>query len=493
MANQTWVSVFVLVGFPGLPEKFHATASLAFFLIYNMALLSNIIVLGLIILKEHLHQPMYLIICNLALSDLLLDTVTLPKIIAKYWFGDGSLRFAACFFQMFFVHNLGTLDSFIILLMAADRFVAICKPLHYCSIITNKVVSISCVMFWSVAGIIGLAIAIMGAQLPYCGPNKVKNCFCSLTPVSVLSCADSLMTRRAVFIIALVVHLVPLSFIIFSYVIIIRKIHLMSRSDNLQKLYYTCTTHWFVIFFYFIPRLTVYTYNQVQLFPNADLNVLLICLYTFLPHFTSPIIFCLRTEEIKNTLRHLFRKIIKFVIAAPIYDSRERFQPPGTLNEYHNHYKYGISFLITAEFGFCRVGRNCSAGKSPTKQQRQENPPIHNQRGHAYIRDKMNQVWIPQDLVVPAHDQKAYYTCITHLLVIALYYVPRVFLYIAKLIGLVLNADVNILLLCLYTFVSHVANPIIYCLMTKEIKQTLAVILNRHFRACDSLDGPLAD
>ncbi|XP_073524992.1 olfactory receptor 6B1-like [Phyllobates terribilis] len=310
MVNQSNVGEFVLLGFPGVAEKFHIAVSLSFFVIYNIALFSNGIVLGLISLQEHLHQPMYIIIGNLALSDLIFDTLTLPKIIAKYWFSDGSLSFVACFFQMFFVHNLGSLDSFIIMLMAIDRFIAICRPLHYSSIISNKMVSMFCFIFWSIASLIGLWIAIMGAYLPYCGPNRIKNCFCALTPVSVLSCVDSINVRRTVFTIALVVHLLPLSFIIFSYVFIIWKIRLMAHSQNWQKMFYTCTTHWLVIFLYFVPRLVVYTYNQSQLISNADVNVLLICIYTFVPHFTSPIIYCLRTEEIRNTIKNFFRKLV---------------------------------------------------------------------------------------------------------------------------------------------------------------------------------------
>ncbi|XP_063806667.1 olfactory receptor 6B1-like [Pseudophryne corroboree] len=310
MANTTDVFEFVLLGFPGLSEKFHLVVSLIFFLMYNVSLFSNGLVIALIIQREHLHQPMYVIIGNLALSDLIFDTLTLPKIIAKYWFRDDSLSFNACFFQMFFVHNLGSLDSFIIMLMAVDRFVAICKPLHYCSIITNKVVSIFCFIFWLIAAAVGLGIAVMGARLPYCGPNKIRNCFCSLTPVAVLSCVDSIVTRRTVFTIALVVHLFPLSYIISSYAIIIWKIHLMTHFGNWQNLLYTCTTHWLVIFLYFVPRLAVYVYNQFQLISNADVNTLLICIYTFVPHFISPIIYCLRTEEIKQTLRKVFLNMV---------------------------------------------------------------------------------------------------------------------------------------------------------------------------------------
>ncbi|KAM4702145.1 olfactory receptor 52K1-like [Discoglossus pictus] len=109
-----------------------------------MSILANTTVIALIILKKHLHQPMYIIIANLALSDLLFDTITLPKIIAKYWFGAASMSFFECMFQLFWIHHLGSVDSFIIMLMAVDRYVAICKPLHYSSLMTNKLVVLIC-------------------------------------------------------------------------------------------------------------------------------------------------------------------------------------------------------------------------------------------------------------------------------------------------------------------------------------------------------------
>ncbi|XP_073473813.1 olfactory receptor 1M1-like [Aquarana catesbeiana] len=300
---------FILIGFPGLPEKFHSLVSISFFLIYNISLYANLIVVVLLLLRRHLHQPMYVIIGNLAVSDLLFDTLTLPKIIAKYWFGDGSLSYTACFIQMFFVHYLGSLDSYIVMLMAIDRYIAICKPLRYHSIISNRLVAIICLVFWIFAAAIGLAVTSLGLILPFRGTNRVKSCFCSLTPVAVLSTVDSASSRRTGFVIAMISHLCPFSFIVFSYIIIISKVYSTGRTENWQKAFYTCTTHWLVIGLYFIPRLTVYTYNQIKLIPNTDLNVFLICLYTFAPHFTSPIIFCLRTEEIKRTLGKVLKLI----------------------------------------------------------------------------------------------------------------------------------------------------------------------------------------
>ncbi|KAG8431393.1 hypothetical protein GDO86_018897, partial [Hymenochirus boettgeri] len=300
MANLSTVYEFILIGFPGLQQIFHVPVSIVMLLVYSISLTANILVIGLIIVKKQLHQPMYIIIANLALSDLLFDTITLPKIIAKYWFGAGSISFYGCFFQMFCAHYLGSLDSFIIMLMAVDRYVAICKPLRYHSIIGNRLVGFACYFFWILAAIIGLAIVLIAGLLPFCGPNLVKNCFCASPSVIILACVDVTIARRIGFIIGMIVHLLPLSVIIISYIIIIRVVHSSAGNENWQKAFYTCTTHMFVIGLYFIPRLFVYVTGQIPLILNADLNVLIFCLYTFIPHVASPIIYCLRTKEIRN-------------------------------------------------------------------------------------------------------------------------------------------------------------------------------------------------
>ncbi|MEE6473322.1 hypothetical protein FKM82_009953 [Ascaphus truei] len=314
MANQSDVFEFVLIGFPGLPQKFHSLVAAAMFLIYNIALFANGTVIMLIILKEQLHQSMYVIIANLSLSDLLFDTITLPKIIATYWFGAGSMSFSGCIFQLYCVHFLGTVDSFIIMLMAVDRYVAICKPLRYSSIISYKLVAILCGFFWVFAALIASITASLVSQLPFCGPNKVNNCFCLNSAVTVLACVDVTSVRRIAFTIAMFVLLLPLAFIIFSYIIIIKTIHSSARSENWQKAFYTCTTHLFVIGLYFVPRVFVYISSQVRLILNADLNVLLLCLYTFVPHVANPIIYCLRTKEIKRTLGNVFKRKISLKI-----------------------------------------------------------------------------------------------------------------------------------------------------------------------------------
>ncbi|XP_063297557.1 olfactory receptor 52K1-like [Pelobates fuscus] len=308
MANQSDVSEFILIGFPGLPQTFYPLVSVTMFLVYTIALMANGTVILLISLRERLHHPMYLIISNLAFSDLTFDTITLPKIIARYWFKDESISFSTCMFQLFFVHYLGVLDSFIIMLMSADRYIAICKPLRYSAIMTNKLAASLCCLLSIIAAAFGLAVSILTGRQFYCRSNKINGCFCSNSALLALACGDVFYTKRVNFSLAMIVLCVPLVLIILSYIVILRTISSLRRPENWQKAFYTCTTHLFIISLYYIPRIFVYTSNQINLIANADFNILLLCLYTFVPHLANPIIYCLRTKEIKKMLINIYKR-----------------------------------------------------------------------------------------------------------------------------------------------------------------------------------------
>ncbi|XP_069825569.1 olfactory receptor 1A1-like [Dendropsophus ebraccatus] len=307
MANESEFFEFVLIGFPGLSERYYIAFGFLIFLIYTLSLCANFTVIVLIFFKEHLHQPMYIIIASLAISDFLFDTSTLPKMIVKYWFGAGSMTFSGCFLQMTIIHTLNPLDSFIITLMAIDRYVAILRPLRYHSVISGRLIIIVCTALYMISVAIGLYIMTLGYYYPYTGSSKVKNFFCSIATVSATAPIDSSQNLWKAYCVGLACYLGPLSFIIFSYSIIITKICSSTRSESWSKAFYTCVTHWFVIAIYFVPRLLVYSFDLFGK-PPVDVYISLICLYTFVPHSTSPIIFCLRNEEIKRTLRSIFKR-----------------------------------------------------------------------------------------------------------------------------------------------------------------------------------------
>ncbi|KAM3936266.1 olfactory receptor 1M1-like [Leptodactylus fuscus] len=310
MANYSQVIFFELIGFSKVPEKYNLVLAFTMFIVYSTALVVNGAVILLIFISHHLHQPMYIFIVNLALSDLLFDTITLPKFIAKYWFQAGRLSFFECFLQLFFVHWLGSLDSFLLMVMAGDRYVAICKPLRYSSIVTYRVTVVSCSASWLVVAILVLMVPLLVAQLSFPGQTQVYSCFCSASALMRSAYGDVMNTRQTILIVALYLLLVPLAIVLLSYAIIILKIHLSGSSGNWQKLFYTCTTHLLVLSLYFIPRVFIYIANYAKLVLPPDISTLILCIYSYLPHIANPIIYCLRTAEIKNTLRNLVRRSI---------------------------------------------------------------------------------------------------------------------------------------------------------------------------------------
>ncbi|XP_053561607.1 olfactory receptor 6P1-like [Bombina bombina] len=307
MDNQSDTYEFLLVGFPGLPQKYHTLVALVMFTVYLISLFANGAVIALIVWGKNLHQPMYIIIANLALSDLLFDTITLPKIIARYWFGAGSISFLDCMFQLFWVHYLGTVDSYVIMMMAIDRYIAICLPLRYSSLITNKRIVCICGSLCMFATLTPAHNVIWHAQFPYCGSRNVNNFFCVTMAITPLACGDKDAFKKLTFIFAMLVLLMPLFFIIFSYSIIIYTVCSSIESGNRWKAIYTCTTHLFIIGMYYGPRLFVYAAFQLKLIFNLDISVLLLILYTFIPHMANPIIYCLRAKEIKQTSAKIFK------------------------------------------------------------------------------------------------------------------------------------------------------------------------------------------
>ncbi|XP_073404467.1 olfactory receptor 4E1-like [Dendrobates tinctorius] len=306
MANDSTSFYFFLVGFSGLHEKFYPFLAALMFFIYSFSLCANTIIIMIVLLKEHFQQPMYIIIANLAMSDLLFDTTTLPKVISKYWMGAESISSSACFLQMAFIHLLNALDSLTLLLMAFDRYVAICKPLRYHAIINNRVSMCLCLAALFAAASVGISALTLAVFLPYCGPNRINNLYCTVSRVAILSCMDSSANRRNAFYISLIIHMGPFSLIVMSSILVIINIRTTSRLETWQKALNTCITHWTIIIIFYIPRIVDYSY-QCLVIPDPEVTVVRNTVYTYVPHISSPIIFCLRNKEIKGTLENMYK------------------------------------------------------------------------------------------------------------------------------------------------------------------------------------------
>lgn len=306
--NVTGTKSFFILGFPGLSPQYYGPVSALFLIIYLAIVFGNVFILTFVMCQKSLQKPTYLVFCHLALIDLTFGTVTLPKIISKYWFSVGTISFYGCFAQMFFVHYLGSVTSFILLVMAVDRFISICFPLRYAALVSKKVITALCGIAWFIPMSLLVTVLVQALALPFCRSNVIVQCFCDHISITSQACGEGVQSVRVITLcIALFCLLLPLTFIVFSYASIIAVIAKMSNAAGRRKTLSTCTPQLFVTCLFYLPRCFVYVANTVGFYFSVDVRILLILLYSLVPPAVNPLIYCFKTQDIKQTLMKKLR------------------------------------------------------------------------------------------------------------------------------------------------------------------------------------------
>lgn len=301
--NVTGIKNFSILGFPGLSRQYYGLVSAFFFFIYLVIAVGNIFILAFVTCQKSLQKPTYLVFCHLAVNDLTFGTVTLPKIISKYWFDDSYISFYGCFTQMFFVHYLGSVTSFMLSVMALDRFIAICIPLRYTALISNKIISMLCGVAWFLPVSLMLTVILQALTLPFCKSNVIAQCYCDHISITSQACGEDVkIIQVTTLCFAMLCLLLPLAFILFSYVSIITVIMKISTAAGRKKTLSTCTPQIFITCLFYLPRCFVYVANTVGFYFSLDVRILLVLLYSLFPPAVNPIIYCFQTQDIKQTL-----------------------------------------------------------------------------------------------------------------------------------------------------------------------------------------------
>ncbi|XP_044882101.1 olfactory receptor 52R1-like [Mauremys mutica] len=298
-------STFILLGIPGL-EAAHVWISIPFCTMYTIAILGNFTILFVVKMEQSLHEPMYYFLCMLAVTDLVLTTSTLPKTLSIFWFNSREIHFSACLTQMYFIHCFLEIESGILVAMALDRYVAICHPLRYSTILTNPVVAkIGLAVLLRGCAVI-LPIPILARQWPYCRTNIIPQPYCGHIAVVNLACADTRVSSYYGLFVLFCVRGLDVIFITVTYTQILRAIFSLPTKDARLKVFGTCSSHLFVILAFYIPSLfSSLTYRFGKNVPG-HFHILIASVYLLMPPVLNPIIYGVRTKEIRCRLLRLF-------------------------------------------------------------------------------------------------------------------------------------------------------------------------------------------
>ncbi|XP_076400168.1 olfactory receptor 4L1-like [Peromyscus maniculatus bairdii] len=305
--NGSAVTEFILVGFSGgwqLQTVFFVTFSL----IYFATVVGNILIIVTVTANATLHSPMYFLLGNLSFLDMGLSTVTTPKMIRDLLAEHKSISVWGCMAQMFFMHFFGGAEMTLLIAMAFDRYVAICKPLHYRIIMSQRLLNIFVIISWTIGFIHTMSQMVLTVNLPFCGHNIVNNIFCDLPLVIKLACIETNTLELFVIADSGLLSFICFILLLVSYTVILVTVRHKSPG-RLSKALSTLSAHIIVVTLFFGPCIFIYAWPFGSLASSKVLAVF----YTVITPLLNPLIYTLRNQEMKKAMRKLWIQQVSFM------------------------------------------------------------------------------------------------------------------------------------------------------------------------------------
>ncbi|XP_030410912.1 olfactory receptor 52M1-like [Gopherus evgoodei] len=298
-------STFILLGIPGL-EAAHVWISIPFCTMYTIAMLGNFTILFIVKREPSLHVPMYYFLCMLVITDLVLSTSILPKTLTIFWFNSREIDFGASFTQMYFLHCFLVTESGIFMAMAFDRYMAICDPLRHSIILTNSMVAKIGLAVVLRSSILMLPYILVARQWPYCRTNIIPHFYCQHMAVVKLACAEIHVSNYYSLSVVFCVFALDPFVIAVSYTQILRAIFSLRTKDARLKTFGTCGSHLCAILAFYIPCLSSVLTHQFGKNMVSHFHILIASIYLLMPPMLNPIIYVVRTKQIRDRLLRLF-------------------------------------------------------------------------------------------------------------------------------------------------------------------------------------------
>ncbi|CAM4334236.1 unnamed protein product [Caretta caretta] len=294
-------STFMLMGIPGL-EAAHVWISIPFSTFYIISLLGNVMVLFVVGKEQTLHKPMYLLLCMLALTDISMSSSVIPKALCIFWFKLEVISVGGCLTQMFFFHTGTGMHSAILVTMAIDRYVAICNPLRYATILTNERIAKLGLVCLMRAVLFALPLPLLLSRQTFCANRIIPHTYCDHMAVAKMSCGDITVNRMYGLVISFVVNLLDLTLIALSYGLIIRAVLRISSKKAHQKALNTCTAHICVMMMSYPSVLFSTVTHRYGQGIAPHIHIIMANLYFLFPTTLNPIIYGAKTKELREKL-----------------------------------------------------------------------------------------------------------------------------------------------------------------------------------------------
>uniref|UniRef100_A0A8C3WH06 Olfactory receptor n=1 Tax=Catagonus wagneri TaxID=51154 RepID=A0A8C3WH06_9CETA len=299
LVNTTRVQQFVLLGLSTRPE-IRDVLFFVFLALYLLTLLENTLIILLICTHPELHKPMYFFLGNLSCLEMSYVSVTMPSLLVGLWTGPYLISFTACMTQLFFFIVLICTECTLLASMAYDRYVAICRPLHYPLLMRSQVCLSLAMASWIGGLLVSVAKTTCIASLSYCGPNVLNQFFCDVSPLLNLSCTHVALTELVDFVSAIVIFCGTLLVALASYSAIGVTVLRMPSAATRRKAFSTCASHLVVVGIFYSAALFIYC--RPSRIESMDLNKVLSVIYTVATPLCNPVIYCLRNKDVHAAL-----------------------------------------------------------------------------------------------------------------------------------------------------------------------------------------------
>ncbi|XP_055972168.1 olfactory receptor 2D3-like [Sorex fumeus] len=303
--NQSYVTEFILLGLSQDPQT-QVLLFVIFLIIYVLTVLGNLLIIVLIHIDSRLHTPMYFFLRNLSFADLCFSTTTVPQVMVHFLAKRKAISFAGCSTQIFVLLLVGCTECALLAVMSYDRYVAVCKPLHYSTIMTHGVCVLTALGSWVSGVLISLVDTTFTLLLPYRGNNVINHFFCEPPALLKLASADTYSTEMTIFAMGVIILLAPVSLILVTYWRIISTVIRMQSGEGRLKVFSTCGSHLIVVVLFYGSGIFAYMRPNSKEMSERDKTISVF--YSLVTPMLNPIIYSLRNKDVKGALRKLIAK-----------------------------------------------------------------------------------------------------------------------------------------------------------------------------------------